>query len=312
MKVFYNILRLLLISLLIFYPIYVIVLLKEEKAVSENSISGINTSRHPKSHSMLHHCINQDFEPTSDYSIWTLLNDNMDYTKGAVKIGKGVKRYTKTNVDLVVMELKTKPLGEKHWEILSEVGYKRCTVESIPLPPRVKTRPSLKEKFAVLHLWTMEVYDTILFLDADTLVQNSLDNLLHMDLKGKALGVTKALKAFQMKKWADAFNSGVMLLHPRSKEYERLITLLNNRNFKFEYYMSDQGFLNEVYKKDWYDIGFVNNANIAFYASTSPRRFWDEHKLEDINIIHYTMEKPWNCDPKGPYQPLCDLWRNVY
>lgn len=304
------------------YLLCVIFLVKEEMAIDESRI-GIQTTLNPpqyqhtkNTHVLLdksnktHHCMNQDFKPTSKYSVWTLLNDNMDYTTGAVKIGTGVKRYTKTKLDLVVMELKAKPLGEEHWEILSAVGYKRCVVESIPAPPRVKTRPSLKEKFAVLHLWAMEIYDTVLFIDADTLVQNSLDKLLHMDLQGKSLGVTTALKAFQMKKWSLAFNSGVMLLHPSLKEYDRLMTLLNKIDFKFEYFMSDQGFLNEVYKTDWQEIGFVNNANIAFYTSTSPRKFWEEHKLQDINIIHYTMEKPWNCDRKGPYGPLCDLWTN--
>ena len=31
------------------------------------------------------------------------------------------------------------------------------------------------------------------------------------------------------------------------------------------------------------------------------REFWDEHKMEDIRIIHYTMFKPWDCNAYGDF-----------
>ena len=37
----------------------------------------------------------------------------------------------------------------------------------------------------------MTVYDIVLFLDADTCVQNSLDGLVNVDLGGKIIGVAK-------------------------------------------------------------------------------------------------------------------------
>lgn len=250
-----------------------------------------------------HHCINDDFNPQNTVGVWTMLNDNMSYVKGAAKLGKAVRQKTKTPIDLVVMELKSKPLSEKEWEILRPAGFIRCSVESIKAPK--KTRHDLSEKFAVLHVWAMEVYETVVFLDADTFVQNSIDHLIKMDLKGKALGVTKDIRAG---KWVETFNSGVMVLHPDLKEHERLVKLLYS-GLKFEFVMSDQGFLNEVYKDDWHEIGFVNNANLALYKFK--REFWDQHKLEDINVIHYTMQKPWKCKPNGPYGPICKIWINA-
>eukprot|EP00531_Pseudo-nitzschia_arenysensis_P005311 CAMPEP_0116156252 /NCGR_PEP_ID=MMETSP0329-20121206/22734_1 /TAXON_ID=697910 /ORGANISM="Pseudo-nitzschia arenysensis, Strain B593" /LENGTH=271 /DNA_ID=CAMNT_0003653325 /DNA_START=200 /DNA_END=1016 /DNA_ORIENTATION=+ len=244
-----------------------------------------------------HHCLNDDFHPQNTVGVWTMLNDNMDYVKGAAKLGLGVRQKTKTPVDLVVMELKSKPLGEDMWEILRPSGFIRCSVETIKAPK--KTRGDLKEKFAVLHVWAMEVYETVVFLDAD-------DDLIEMDLKGKALGVTKDIRA---KKWVETFNSGVMVLHPNEKEHERLVELLYS-GLEFDFIMSDQGFLNEVYKDNWHEIGFVNNANLALYRFQ--REFWDQHKLEDINVIHYTMQKPWKCQPKGPYGPICKLWINAH
>jgi hypothetical protein len=247
-----------------------------------------------------HHCKNDDFQPEQKVGVWTMLNDNMAYVKGAAKMGRGVRRHTKTPHDLIVMEIESKPLGEEHWKELSKSGFKRCVVESIP--PPAKTRPDLAEKFGVLHVWAMSVYDTILFIDADTFVQNSLDDLVSMDLQGKTIGVTKDIRN---KKWVDTFNSGVLLLHPDENEFDRLIKLLRS-GLVYDYIMSDQGFLNEVYKDDWHEIGFLNNANLALYRFQ--RDYWDEHKNEDINIIHYTMQKPWKCNPNGPYGPICKIW----
>ena len=114
-------------------------------------------------------------------------------------------------------------------------------------------------------------------------VQNSIDDLIEMDLKGKALGVTKDIRN---KQWVETFNSGVMVLHPSEKEHKRLVDLLYS-GLEFDFVMSDQGFLNEVYKDNWHEIGFVNNANLALYKFK--REFWDQHKVEDINVIHYMI-----------------------
>ncbi len=252
-----------------------------------------------------HHCINDDFVPEQKVGIWTMLSDNPDYIMGAAKMGKGVREHTKTPHDLIVMEIESKPLSRESWVKLSSIGFKKCVVKSIPPPDPKKTRRDLQEKFGVLHVWAMTVYDTILFIDADTFVQNSLDSLIHMDLEGKTIGVTKDIRA---KKWVETFNSGVLLLHPREKEFDRLHSLLYS-GIEFDFIMSDQGFLNEVYKNDWKEIGFVNNANLALYRFQ--REFWDKHKVEDINIIHYTMQKPWKCRANGPYGPICKLWINA-
>ena len=79
----------------------------------------------------------------------------------------------------------------------------------------------------------MTVYDIVLFLDADTLVNNALDSILDLDLQGKTIGVTN-----------------------------------------------------------------------------SEEIFWDEHPLDQINVIHYTMKKPWKCKGKdGTYGPICKVWQ---
>ncbi len=252
-----------------------------------------------------HHCVNEDFQYTHKTSIWTMLNDNPAYIESALKLGRALKKQTtETDFDLVVMTLKHKPLSEESMKKLADVGFVNCVVEPIH-PPHVegKVRRDLTEKFGVLHVFATTIYETVLFLDADTFVQGPIDDLLQMDLQGKTIGVTKDIRA---REWVSTFNSGVMLLHPSIKTYDHLMTLLMDETFEFEYIMSDQGFLNEVYKDDWHEIGFVYNANLALYRFK--RQFWDEHKLEDIRIIHYTMSKPWKCNANGPYGPICKVW----
>ena len=266
-------------------------------------LSSTGTEATPNAKGGEHKCINEDFKPIEKVSVWTMLNDNKNYVKGAMKIGKSIRTKTKTPVDLVVMELQHKPLTDEEWADLRTVGWKRCTVAPIPAPQ--KTRWDLKEKYAVLHVWAMTVYDTVVFVDADSYPQNSIDGLINMDLQGKAVGVTKDIRN---KEWVDTFNSGILLLHPSIPEYERLLQLLGS-GMVFDYVMSDQGFLNEVYKDNWHEIGFVNNANLALYRFQ--RKFWDSYKLEDINIIHYTMSKPWKCSSDGPYGPICQIWHNA-
>lgn len=252
-----------------------------------------------------HHCLNEDFQPQHRVSIWTMLNDNPQYVQGAIKLGRAIERHTTTPHDRVVMELEHKPLSEESWSGLRQSGFIRCVVSPIPPPNLEKTRRDLREKFAVLHIWAMSVYDRVVFVDADTYPRASLDHLFTMDLQGKPVGVTKDIRD---RKWVQTFNSGVLLLHPTVEEHNRLVALLRS-GMEFDYVMSDQGFLNEVYKDNWHEIGFVNNANLALYRFQ--RDFWDQHKLEDINIIHYTMSKPWNCGSKGPYGPICDVWINA-
>lgn len=272
------------------------------RRINPNEINVRSSSVGTKGH---HHCLNDDFKPQHSVAFWTMLNDNPKYVTGAVKLGRALSRHTaRTPHDRVVMELEHKPLSDESWSVLRSVGYQRCVVHPIPPPNPEKTRSDLREKFAVLHVWAMTVYERLVFLDADTYPRASIDHLLTMDLQGKPIGVTKDIRD---RKWVHTFNTGVLLLNPNLAEHTRLVQLLHS-GMKFEYIMSDQGFLNEVYGSNWHEIGFVNNANLALYRFQ--REFWDQHPIEDINIIHYTMQKPWKCKSKGPYGPICDIWIN--
>ena len=54
------------------------------------------------------------------------------------QIGRGVKSHAKMPLDLVVMELKSKSISDEIRIRLKEVGRKRCTVEYISPPIKIK------------------------------------------------------------------------------------------------------------------------------------------------------------------------------
>ena len=98
---------------------------------------------------------------------------------------------------------------------------------------------------------------------------------------------------------------GVFLIHPSEYEYTRLLSAKNDPKVEFEVAMSEQGFLNVLYRELWLDIGFPFNANLAVF--TQQPQYWKTHEQE-IRIIHYTMNKPWACTEE--YVEVCKLWQS--
>jgi hypothetical protein len=252
-------------------------------------------------------CQNGDFVPEHSTAVWTMLTEGDSYVAGAVVMGLSVKQHSTVPLDLVVMELATKPLADVAWVRLQEVGWKRCVVDRIT--PLAKTFPRFRDQFTKLHLWGMTMYKTILYLDSDTLAVNSIDGLLLSDLGDRDIGVARDIRGG---KWCDTFNMGVFLINPDEHEYQRLLQLQNSNSVKYESNMAEQGWINVVYKDKWYDIGFTNNANLAAYSDGKydrPSSMWAE-KSDDIRVIHYTMNKPWECHQT--YKSVCRIWLQAY
>lgn len=204
-------------------------------------------------------CLNKDFAPKHELSVWTMVTDDPNYVSGALVLGRSVKKHiSNVTVDLVLMELKNKPLNERYVKSLSSVGWMRCGVERIS--PLERTFPRFEDQFTKLRLWGMIAYKTILYLDSDAFVIGSLDTLLSIKLHGKSIGVARDISAG---KWLESFNMGVFLIRPSYSEYERLLKMQSTPGaVKFNPTMAEQAFLNAVYKAAWLDVGFVYNANL--------------------------------------------------
>lgn len=247
-----------------------------------------------------HPCENSDFEAKNDVAVFTLLTDDENYVEGAIKLGESVLKHTTIPVDVVFMELASKILPEKHRTRLEEAGWKRCTVRRIAPLDEEGTYGRFRDQFTKIHAWGMHFYKLLLYLDSDTLVLSSIDHLLQLELGSKRIAVARD---FGDGLWRTTFNMGVFVIRPNSSEYSRLLSLQQDSSIVFETTMCEQGFLNVIYKDSWEDLGFQNNANLAVYSQN--RTYWDEHQ-SSIHIVHYTMNKPWDCSDE--YRVPCSWW----
>ena len=77
------------------------------------------------------------------------------------------------------------------------------------------TRPELGVTFSKLHVWTLTQYSKCVFLDADTLVLENVDELFDREELSAAPDIG----------WPDCFNSGVFVFEPSMETFENLLQM---------------------------------------------------------------------------------------
>ena len=245
----------------------------------------------------------------SEIAVWSLITeDAQKYGIGSIKLLKSIKNNVKhTKFDPIILEIIENPLETQIREQIQEAGWKICMVNNIqPFEKhRMKTHSRFRDQFTKLLLWKAVEYKANYYFDSDTIVVNRLDNFLtlHTNLEATFSFKIACTQDFRNDNWVEGFNMGVFIVRPNQTEFERLILIKNDPNFHYEISMSEQGFLNVIYKNQWFNIGFINNANLALYDAR--KEYWLKNENE-IVVIHFTMSKPWQCAWK--YRHLCDKW----
>ena len=161
-----------------------------------------------------------------------------------------------------------------------------------------------------LHVFRLEVYDTIVFIEPDCLV---LDDIYPLVKKGKVYTESEALVAAAPDLFPpDKFNSGVMVIRPSRAAFDSMI---KQKSLLANYDGSDTGFLNS-YFSEWHTemaplarLPFTYNAQRALYDMTHEkghRSYWDVAVAPDLHILHYSgTPKPWEyASIKGTPQPV--------
>ena len=250
-------------------------------------------------------CLNSNQE--LNISMWTFLTEHDGYADSAVKLIRSIKRNTCFTLNnFFMMEVREKPLPTHIKKKLEDAGWRVKSLNRIPPRDEAGTYPRFRDQFTKLELWNIDEYEANIYFDSDTFVIGNIDELLNIYQSFKTdrhkIGVTRDIRAGL---WQRTFNMGVFVVKPNKTEYKYLLDLKNDDDFKFETTMSEQGFLNEVYKNQWYEIGFENNANLAFLTE-KPDYWWA--RSNEINIIHFTLQKPWSCG--GVFKKVCELWVN--
>ncbi|KAL3847671.1 hypothetical protein ACJMK2_018571 [Sinanodonta woodiana] len=186
----------------------------------------------------------------------------------------------------------------KERELLSQHGWSRNQLTRVfdlvqevnlldskdPMNLMLLGRPDLNVTFTKLHCWRLTQFDKAVFLDADTLVIQNIDELFDRE----------ELSAAPDAGWPDCFNSGVFVFKPSQKTYESLLSFAITKG---SFDGGDQGLLN-LYFKDWStkDIArhlpFVFNVvSQAFYSYLPAFKQF----RQNVKIVHFIgATKPWH------------------
>jgi len=151
-----------------------------------------------------------------------------------------------------------------------------------------------------LHIFRLEQYSTLVYIDADCLVLKDVSHLLDL---GKATAKDALLGAASDIFPPDKFNAGVLVLRPSKAIFEDMMAqslLLTT------YDGGDTGFLNAFFS-DWFTnmpqtarLKFGYNAQRFLHHCTYDKQpnYWDLGVCPDLHILHFSSSpKPWDIKP---------------
>ncbi|MBP0481975.1 glycosyltransferase [Sagittula salina] len=151
------------------------------------------------------------------------------------------------------------------------------------------------DNFCKLRLWQLP-YDRVTFLDADTLVLRNIDRLFDYPDFSAAPNVYESLADFHR------LNSGVFTARPSEATFRNMLQMLDAPGAFWK--RTDQSFL-QAFFSNWH--GLPVTFNMLQYVWFNLPALWD---WNNINVIHYQYEKPWQIHSKADeLRPLIDLWR---
>lgn len=213
------------------------------------------------------------------------LATNDDYASGANVLGKSLKR-SGTSRKCVLMVTTGVSAGfrdrlKQNWDELIDITALDSNDQE---RLAILARPELGCTFTKLRAWTLTQFQKCVFLDADTMVLQNVDELFERDEFSAAPDVG----------WPDCFNSGVFVFKPNMETYSKLLDFAKTRG---SFDGGDQGLLNDFFK-DWAtkDISrrlpFLYNmvANITYSYTPAFMRYG-----QDVKIVHFLgAVKPWH------------------
>jgi len=145
-------------------------------------------------------------------------------------------------------------------------------------------RPELGVTLTKIHAWSLTQFSKCVFMDADTLVVDNIDELFERE----ELSATPDIG------WPDCFNSGVFVFTPSDQTFRGLLKLAESEG---SFDGGDQGLLN-AYFSSWSTspptrrLPFIYNmaANVTYSYAPAFKRFG-----QDVKVCHFLGPlKPWH------------------
>ena len=221
--------------------------------------------------------------------------------------------YVKTCYPIVVgytKEVDIKPLKKYPVELvrltlpeLPDSFLKAHSTENIHKNPFSGVKPSFHstvQNFIKLTIWKLTKYKKAIYLDSDIIIIKNIDELFEYPCFSAAPNLyTNIIDLNRM-------NSGVFVFKPDNKTYENMLKRLSIPDAFYK--RTDQTFLQEFFP-DWQGLPYIYNTLQYFYFRIP--QIW---KWENIKVIHYQYEKPWDTG-HSKLDILADLikiWRYIY
>ncbi|XP_073437164.1 glycogenin-1 [Dendrobates tinctorius] len=219
----------------------------------------------------------------ADYAFVTLAT-NDSYGKGALVLGSSLQKYTSHKLVVLI----TPQVSDSMRKVLNKVYDDVRVVDVLDSKDSAHLalleRPELGVTLTKLHCWTLTEYTKCVFMDADTVVLQNIDDLFERE----------ELSAAPDPGWPDCFNSGVFVFQPSVETYKQL---LHKATEEGSFDGGDQGLLNSFFNtwatKDIHKhLPFIYNlSSISIYSYLPAFKAFGA----DAKVVHFLGKvKPWN------------------
>ncbi|KAL1807999.1 hypothetical protein DCAR_0727399 [Daucus carota subsp. sativus] len=248
---------------------------------------------------------------SSDEAYVTLLYGD-EFVLGVRVLGKSIKDTKSTNKDMVV--LVSDGVSDYSKKLLQADGWIVDHISLLANPNQV--RPTrFWGVYTKLKIFNMTKYRKVVYLDADTIVVQSIEDLF------------KCGKFCANLKHSERLNSGVMVVEPSEAVFNDMMSKVKTLA---SYTGGDQGFLNSYYVgfesarvfnpflpddviksrpvPEMERLSTLYNADVGLYMLAN-KWMVDE---KELRVIHYTLGplKPWDWWTSWLLKPV-DVWQNV-
>ena len=207
--------------------------------------------------------------PTAKH-VYVTLADNR-YVLGAMALARSLAKVT----DIPLLVLHTAPETPVRLAHIDNILTRRIDrVES----PFEATQQRFENTLTKLRIFELFDYDRIVFIDADCIVLQNIDELFdsHELLATPDWGISITKD----------FNSGLFAFNPTTELQERIFSSLQTTNSSDG---GDQGFLNSLFGDEVKRLPPEYNTLKRF-----PVFYPNLVKIEDIKVLHYVGDKPWD------------------
>lgn len=249
----------------------------------------------------------------------TILLDNT-YLPGSLALANSIKK-TNSEIPIVLIissnisnkikfflnnDSNCKKLFSQVIEISNETDLISTKSNDLQILNNYLQRPDLLSTLSKLLIWKLLIqYDTVIYLDSDTLV---LDNIDHLFDNYKDITEYDIVAASDIG-WPDCFNSGVFIFKPSVKIFDELIAFYDNDAVS-SFDGADQGLLNEFFnlssianpvynthstiktRGNWIRLPIIYNIQQTNNYEYLPSLFRFKN---DLKILHFIgkFNKPW-------------------